>query len=209
MTEAAKPRRRRSRFLVALLGWFVVLVLLSGIGALLAVGANTPEDPRLAPVGALPPAGTSPPVGMSTPGRVPGEFGEVAFRITPAAGAGLPATTEHCALLAETEQQHQKGLMGRRDLGGYDAMVFRFAGDTSGSFYMRNVPIPLSIAWFDSSGRLVSTAEMEPCPDREGCPQYFATSPYRFALEVEKGGLGRLGVAPNAVLELGGDCSPR
>lgn len=187
------PRRRP--ILLGVLGWLLVLLLLSGIGTLLAVGANGPPDPRLAP------AGTSAPPGP------PVEFGAIAFRVTPPAGAGLPATTERCALLAETELQHQRGLMGRRDLGGYDAMVFRFARDTSGAFHMRNVPVPLEIAWFDANGRLVSTADMEPCPDREGCPHYPPAGPYRFALEVEKGGLSRLGIDESSVLSVGGDCS--
>lgn len=201
MSDKPRARRRPRPFLVAALGWLVVLLLLCGVGALLAVGANGPADPRLAPAGESVPTGVSAPA----PAEAPVEFGEIAFQVTP--GAGLPATTQRCAQLAETEQQHQRGLMGRRGLGGYDAMVFRFATDTSGTFYMRNVPIALSIAWFDAGGRLVSTADMDPCPDQEGCPQYPPAGPYRFALEVEKGGLGRLGVTRSAVLHLGGACS--
>jgi len=190
---AASPRRRRPRpVLVALLGWLIALLILAGVSALLAVGANGPPNPRLAPAGA---AGA-------------GGFGEVAFRVTPA-GDALPASTERCALLAETPAQQQKGLMGRRDLGGYDGMIFRFAVDTSGTFYMRNVPIPLSIAWFDANGRFVSTADMEPCPDREGCPQYPAAGPYRFAVETGKGGMSELGVSPGSVLVVGGACPGR
>ena len=37
------------------------------------------------------------------------------------------------------------------DLSGYDAMLFKFATDVQLSFYMRTVPVPLSIAWFASS----------------------------------------------------------
>lgn len=200
MTSSASGQRGPSRpVLVAVLGWLVVLVLVSGIGALLAVGADGPPDPRLAPAGASAPSS----------GAAAVEFGEVAFRVTPGTGAGLPATGERCALLAETDAQRQRGLMGRRDLGAHDAMVFRFDSDVSGTFYMRNVPIPLSIAWFDAGGRLVSTADMEPCPDQDGCPQYSAAGPYRFAVEVEKGGLSRLGIDEGSVLSVGGDCSRR
>ncbi|MEO7836203.1 MAG: DUF192 domain-containing protein [Acidimicrobiales bacterium] len=194
-SNASSGRRPTRPLLMALLGWSIVLTLVFGVSALLAVGANEPADPRLAPVG------------TSAPAEAPVEFGKVAFRVTPGSGAALPATTERCALLADTEQQHQRGLMGRSDLGGFDAMVFRFVGDTSGAFFMRNVPIALSIAWFDAGGRLVSTADMVPCPDEEGCPQYPPAGPYRFAVEVEKGGLGRLGIAKDSVLRLGGDCS--
>ena len=128
-------------------------------------------------------------------------FGEVGFRLGPAAGAAW-----RCALLADTEPQRQRGLMGRRDLAGYDAMVFRFPADTAGSFYMRDVPVPLDIAWFDAAGRLVSTATMAPCPDVDGCPTYAPAGPYRFALEVLAGGFDRLGVDEATVLDVGGPC---
>lgn len=130
-------------------------------------------------------------------------FGEVAFKVTRAGGAAAA----YCALLAETEQQHQRGLMGRRDLAGYDAMIFRFASDSSGAFYMRNVPVGLSIAWFTAGGRFVSSADMAPCPDQDGCPTYAPSGAYRFAIEVLQGGLGPLGVAEDAVLTVGGPCT--
>lgn len=180
---------------MAVLGWSIVVVLLCGLGAFLAVGANGPPDPRLESAGS---SGEAADVV---------EFGEISFRVTPARGKGIPATTERCALLADTELERQKGLMGRSDLGDYDAMIFRFDADTTGTFYMRNVPMALSIAWFDASGRFVSSADMAPCPDQEGCPQYAPAGPYRFALEVQKGGLERLGVAPDSVLTFGGACS--
>lgn len=137
---------------------------------------------------------------------VPG-FGEVAFRVTRAGNGGASAS-QYCALLAETDQQHAQGLMGRRDLAGYDGMVFRFASETTGPFYMRNVPVGLSIAWFAADGRFVSSTDMAPCPDREGCPTYAPAGPYRLALEVLQGGLGRIGVGEGSVLTVGGACEP-
>lgn len=168
-----------------LLGWAVVLLAVSGLGACVANGANGPEDPRL-----------------ESSSRVAG-FGETSFRVRPATGA---TAGRYCALLAETREQVQRGLMGRRDLAGYDGMVFRFASDNTGTFHMRDVPIPLTVAWFDASGRFLSSADMAPCPDRTGCPSYAAPRPYRLALEVPGGGLGRLGVGPGSVIEVGGAC---
>lgn len=130
-------------------------------------------------------------------------FGETGFVVRP---GGSGAAAERCALLAETEAQLRQGLMGRRDLAGYDAMVFRFSFDSTGSFFMRNVPVPLDIAWFDADGRFVSSAEMAPCADREGCPLYAAERPYRYALEAEQGGLARLGVGGGSVLTLRPGC---
>jgi uncharacterized membrane protein (UPF0127 family) len=96
--------------------------------------------------------------------------------------------------------------MGRKDLGGYDGMIFVFQEDTTGSFYMLNTPLPLSIAWFDSSGQFVSATDMEPCLTGPDCPLYSAVRPYRFALEVPKGGLAGLGIGPGSTIEIGGQC---
>ena len=176
-----------TRWGVRLLRWGVIALMASGLAACVAEGANRPADPRLE--------------GQS---RVPG-FGEVAFRVRPAPASTVGAG-RYCALLAETEAQVQRGLMGRRELAGYDGMVFRFAEDQSTGFYMKDVPVPLTVAWFDAGGRFVSSADMATCPD-QNCPTYGAAGPYRFALEVLAGGLERLGVGPGSTIEVGGTCT--
>lgn len=167
-------------------GWAVAALAVLAAVAFITVGANGPADPTL--------------------GGIPG-FGEVAFQVTPA-GAAAPAASaaRYCALLAESDAQRARGMMGRRDLAGFDAMVFRFDQDSTGSFYMRNVPVPLSIAWFDADGRFVSSTDMAPCADQEGCPQYAPAGPYRLAVEVLQGGLERLGIGPGSTITVGGTC---
>ncbi|HET9443016.1 MAG TPA: DUF192 domain-containing protein [Acidimicrobiales bacterium] len=172
------PRIRRLR-------WVAVVLLVLGFGACLSEGANVPDDPRLVEA------------------RIPG-FGEVALRIE---RDGQPSPTELCALLAATEQQRSRGLMQVTDLEGYVGMVFRFSGDSRAAFFMRNTPMPLSIAYFAADGTFVSSADMEPCPDQPGCPTYGADAPYRFALEVPRGRLPELGVGPGSKLVLSGACS--
>ena len=176
---------------LARLGAVIALLAFLAFAAFLATGANGPADPHTV---------------IEDGGRAPVEgFGEVNFSVQ--RPGQLPSTTPFCALLAETPEAHRKGMMTRRDLGGYDAMVFRFAADQESQFYNRNVPIALSIAWFDGLGRFISSADMPPCEDREGCPLYGASAPYRYALEVPQGGLERLGIGPDAVLALGGSCT--
>ncbi len=175
---------------VALL-WGGVAVVVASLTALVLLGANRPADPQLPPEGRTPVDG----------------FGEVAYRVRGGPGDPASEAAQRCALLAETSEQQQRGLMGRTDLGGYDGMVFRFSADTTTPFHMKDTLIPLSIAWFAADGTFVSAADMEPCPDRVGCPTYRATAPYRYALEVAKGGLPALGVGPGAQLVLGGACS--
>lgn len=162
-----------------------MIVVVAGVFVL---GANHPADPYFADQPTAPPS-------------VDG-FGQIGFRVE-----GSPASSaQRCALLADTPEQRERGLMGRTDLAGYDGMIFRFEADTTGSFWMKNTPLPLSIAWFDSSGAFVSAADMEPCLDQPSCPTYGAGGPYRFALEVPKGALPTLGVGPGSRLVLGGAC---
>lgn len=131
-------------------------------------------------------------------------FGEVALAVIAPDGT----VTGWCVLVAATPDQRARGLMEVTDLGGYTGMVFVYAADNEGGFYMRNTPTPLSIGWFDANGALVSTADMDPCPDADGCPTYRPDGPYRFALEVPRGDFERLGVGEGSRLALGGECAP-
>lgn len=172
---------------VRILQWVIVALLAIGFGACLAEGANEPDDPAL------------------VESRIAG-FGEIGFSITPGEGLSAMTSAQQCALLAATEAQRAQGLMRVTDLEDYAGMIFRYSVDSSGGYYMKNTPMPLSIAWFAADGTLVSSADMEPCGDRSDCPIYSATGPYRYALEVPKGQLPSLGIGPGAVLKLNGNC---
>lgn len=139
--------------------------------------------------------------------RVPLEgFGEVAIAITDADGEVLG----FCVLAAEDPEQRAQGLMQVTDLQGYAGMLFVWDVDNDSGFWMRNTVMPLSIAWFDADGELVSTEDMEPCPDSEpNCPTYPAGGPYRFALEVPQGQLETLGITEGSTLKVGGPCAAR
>ena len=176
-----------------LLGWLIALVFAAGVLSFIAKGADGPPNPYLR--AQAPTSVPSPSVPVRT--AVPG-FGEVAFRI----GSG----PQHCGLLADTPAEAERGLMGRSDLAGHDGMVFRFATATTTPFYMRNTPLPLSIAWFDDAGRFISSTDMDPCLGRTDCPTYAAARAYRYALEVPRGGLTTLGVGAGAHLVLGAGC---
>jgi uncharacterized membrane protein (UPF0127 family) len=161
-------------------------VLASAGGAPAANGAEVDEPP-------------------GSPDRVPFDgFGEVAIAIKGPDGE----VTGWCLLLADSDTQRQRGLMEVTDLQGFDGMIFVWDQDSDSSFYMRNTPTPLSIGWVDAEGELVSTADMEPCADVEGCPLYPAEGPYRFAIEVPEGGLDDLGLVEGSTLTVGGQCAP-
>lgn len=148
--------------------------------------------------------------GTRDAGRLPGQmslhgFGEVAVRVTDASDR----TKTWCLLAARTEAQRERGLMQVRDksLRGHDGMHFQFPSDVSGGFWMRNTPMPLSIAYIDRAGAVVSTQDMQPCRDSPRCPIYAPGRPYRSAIEVPQGGLARLGIAEGSRVVAGGRCS--
>ena len=85
-------------------------------------------------------------------------------------------------------------------LGGYDGMLFRYDADVMGAFWMRNTPMPLSIAYIDSAGHIVTAVDMEPCPDSPDCRGYPPAGPYRFTIEVPRGKLPTLGIVEGSTV---------
>jgi uncharacterized membrane protein (UPF0127 family) len=166
------------------------LVLAIAVGGLLIRAANRPSAPPAAVASRA----------------VPG-FGEVSFKVAgPAVPASL-ANRKRCALLATTEAQQRRGLMNRRDLAGYDGMIFQFNRATTVPFFMKDTLIPLSIAWFNPSSRFLNSTTMSPCPkSSQPCPLYSAVAPYSVAIEVRAGLLSQLGIGPGATIALGGPC---
>jgi uncharacterized membrane protein (UPF0127 family) len=184
----------------------VVAVFVLGLLAFVVRGADRPADPV---VGATP--GRLP--GAAAAGQLPGiasrvpiaGFGEIAVAVTDAKGKVIG----WCLLTADTTTQRQRGLMEVTDLRGYPGMLFRFKADQRGGFYMRNTPMPLSIAWFAADGTFVSSADMDPCADIDGCKTYDPTGSYRFAIEVPQGKLAEMGIGPGSTIYAGGKCIAR
>lgn len=94
------------------------------------------------------------------------------------------------------------------DLGGYDGMLFEYPEPVDGSFYMRNTPMPLSIAYFDQGRVFVSATDMTPCDDVVDCPTYHADRPFRYAIEVPQGGLGEIAAVPGSSIAIGARTCP-
>lgn len=91
--------------------------------------------------------------------------------------------------IAETPEQHERGLMFRNKLGPNDGMLFIFDNEQTRLFWMKNTLIDLSIGYFDASGTLVDIQEMRSgkgIPDT-GLPNYPSKKPAKYALEMNKG----------------------
>lgn len=176
----------------------------AGVWAFVLRGADGPADPELgSPLLTVPVTGEAP----GDPDRVLLEgFAEMAISVDPGDGRDL---LTWCLLAALDAQQRGRGLMEVTDLQGYSGMVFVYDTDVGNGFYMRNTPTPLSIAWVDVEGNVVTITDMEPCEDRDGCPTYSPTGSYRYAIETFQGDLPDLGITPAATVTVGGRCAPR
>ena len=96
--------------------------------------------------------------------------------------------------LAATPQQRQRGLMGRTHLAADGGMLFVFEQPDRHCFWMKDTPLPLSIAFIDSAGRIVSLTDMQPRSETLHCPP----ADIRYALEVKQGTFRQRGIAPGA-----------
>jgi uncharacterized membrane protein (UPF0127 family) len=185
--------------------WAACVVIGLGVYSFVLRGADQPEDPFIQPAASTTTLPAVPPPGDPARMLLDG-FDEVAVSVRPADGGDL---LSWCLLAARSAEQRSRGLMQVTDLQGYSGMAFLYDEDVSNGFYMRNTPTPLSIAWIDAAGAVVSTTDMAPCEDRDGCPTYGAAGPYRTAIEVFQGNLSALGIAPGATVLVGGACAPR
>ena len=102
--------------------------------------------------------------------------------------------------IADTPAERQTGLMGRESLSPYDGMAFVWDEPIQSSFWMKDTLIPLSIAFWDEDGRIISILDMDPCTG-DPCPSYGPGEPFIGAVEVDKGTLGRAGVAVGDIVE--------
>jgi uncharacterized protein len=84
------------------------------------------------------------------------------------------------AEIAATEATRQIGLMHRTSMGANDGMLFVFPQLGYHAMWMRNTLIPLSVAYMDDSGKILSIHEMQP---RDETP-HMAAGPARYALEM-------------------------
>lgn len=91
--------------------------------------------------------------------------------------------------LAETPQQHEKGLMYRETLEKDKGMLFIFDREQTLSFWMKNTYVDLSIAYINEKMKIVDIQEMKATSPLEISepPTYPSKKPAMYALEMSKG----------------------
>ena len=119
-------------------------------------------------------------------------------------GAGLIRTTQLTvggvtviAEIADTRALRERGLMGRDSLPGNEGMLFVYADEQVRSFWMRNTPIALDIAFVDRNGSILNIETMEPNSD----DSTLSVSPAMYALEMSAGWFTSNDVGPGARID--------
>ena len=85
--------------------------------------------------------------------------------------------------VADREETRNRGFMEREVIPDGTGMVFVFDRDQVLSFWMKNTPHPLSIAYIDSTGRIRDIYHMTPF----SMANWTSTVSVRYALEVPQG----------------------
>ncbi len=92
---------------------------------------------------------------------------------------GVAITAE----IADTPALRERGLMGRDSLPENHGMLFVYPDAQIRSFWMRNTPIALDIAFVDGNGSIINVATMKPNSD----DSTLSVGPAMYALEMTAG----------------------
>jgi uncharacterized membrane protein (UPF0127 family) len=85
--------------------------------------------------------------------------------------------------VALTDEQHNRGLMFRKQLGRDDGMLFVFDDPGYYAMWMKNTLIPLSVAFLDANGVILNILDMEP----QTLDSHGAAGPAVYAIETNVG----------------------
>ena len=97
--------------------------------------------------------------------------------------ASSGATPQLFVTIADTLQEQNTGLMNVLYMPQDEGELFIFDDYTTTPFYMKDTPIPLSIAWVDENGYIVDIQDMDP----ETLDLHYPIKPYRYAIEANQG----------------------
>ncbi len=99
-------------------------------------------------------------------------------------------------LVADEPAERERGLMGNTTLGVDEGMVFVYPEARPRYFWMKDTPLPLSIAFVGADGRIVSIADMTPL----STALTPSGAPAMYAIEVHQGWFAAHGIAVGATV---------
>ena len=174
---------------------FILAVLLLG------AACDSTDEPPVNPTSDADETASATPVPARQPGDTPestptlqdGAFPGEDMTIRTANGAAVVLYAE----IAETSQQRAQGLMGRTELAPDSGMLFVLDPPPRG-FWMKDTPLPLTVAFISACGEIVDFADLEPLSEEIRNTE----RPYIFALEMERGWFQANTVTTGDVLQL-------
>lgn len=86
--------------------------------------------------------------------------------------------------IAESDYEHQTGLMYRKDMKDSQGMLFLYDSESIRNFYMKNTYLPLDIIYYDADSALVSIQKNARPMDDTSLP---SKEPAQYVLEVNAG----------------------
>jgi uncharacterized protein len=98
-----------------------------------------------------------------------------------------------------TLQEMQRGLMGRKDLGADEGMIFVYPLPQQMNFWMKDTPTALDIGFFTSAGTLGEVYQMYPYDET---PVTSKEQDYTLALEMNKGWFAKNGLERGARINM-------
>lgn len=108
------------------------------------------------------------------------------------------ASVSILAEIASTDETRAAGFMFRKKIPDGTGMLFVYDCDGELSFWMKNTPTPLSIAYIDYKGQIKDIFDMKPY----NLNSVTSTGFVRYALEVPQGYFARAGIRAGDFLEL-------
>lgn len=96
--------------------------------------------------------------------------------------------------VARSDEERALGLMHRRELPDNEGMLFMCDRCAVQNFWMKDTPLPLSIAFLEEDGTILKIADLEP----HNLQSESSEHPVRFVLEVNRGWFRERGIAPGA-----------
>ena len=92
--------------------------------------------------------------------------------------------------VARSEEQKKQGLMHRQSLGQREGMIFVYDTDQHLAFWMKDTPLPLTLAFLSKEGEILQIESLKPLSLKSVISRRAA----RFGLELSAGVLEELGV---------------
>jgi uncharacterized membrane protein (UPF0127 family) len=101
------------------------------------------------------------------------------------------------AYVARSAEDRARGLQHRQEMPHDEGMLFMCDEPQPQSFWMKDTPLPLSIAFLDDDGTIVQVGDLEP----HSTEPHECDEPVRYVLEVNQGWFDERGVGPGSRVE--------